>query len=720
MGQSKDFTPEYDVAPNVTVQADTAPSANFTYPKLFGWHYSTIAPQNGGTVGAMFFNNQYYLNAWNSTSLYLYDGGLAGPQNLLNTLTYQGAIRDLATDGTWLYGSPANTTIHRMDANGISQGTITSAGGNARALAYSEDENAFFVCDFSTNIGVINATTGALIRTLTGTSTLAAKYGMAYTTAAQLAGGPYLWVWGQGSLADPFNKLWKISPTDGTVIDTYQFGPLPPGATSPLGIAGGAAVVQIADRWVLLLNYQNFELQGYDLGEATIIGPGQATDPIPTAGATGVAITGVNLSWTNPAGATTNEVFFGTDIGSLTSIHSGSLVSSVNAPSPLEYNTTYYWRVDETDGTGTTQGAVWSFTTMENPNLIVIFLDQFESGLGNWTVTNNGGTCDWQIFMPTYPNAYTLPPSAGGGILAADSDECGNGTTLLSSVTTTIDATQYENLELDFDSDFRILDADDHCYVEVSTDGGTNWNIVWSVLGVDLRNTHEIADMSAYDGTNFQLRFRSVQPGWDWWWAVDNVRLRGTLIIPVELTSFAASVIDGKVNLNWATASETNNYGFEVERKSAGQEFAKVGFVAGYGTTTETKNYSYVDNSVSAGNYTYRLRQVDFDGTFEYSSEVEVDLSPSSYSLSQNYPNPFNPATIISFSLASDSKVTLKIFDVLGQEVTTLVNGDLSAGIHNLNFDASSINSGVYFYTIEAKGVDGSNFTSTKKMILTK
>ncbi|RPI66763.1 MAG: hypothetical protein EHM47_16080, partial [Ignavibacteriales bacterium] len=217
----------YDIAPNVTVQADTAPSANFTYPKLFGWHYSTIAPQNGGTVGAMFFNNQYYLNAWNSANLFLYDGGLAGPQNLLNTLTYQGAIRDLATDGTWLYGSPASTVIHRMDANGISQGTITSAGGNARALAYSEDENAFFVCDFSTNIGVINATTGALIRTLTGTSTLAAKYGMAYTTAAQLAGGPYLWVWGQGSLADPFNKLWKISPTDGTVIDTYQFGPLP-------------------------------------------------------------------------------------------------------------------------------------------------------------------------------------------------------------------------------------------------------------------------------------------------------------------------------------------------------------------------------------------------------------------------------------------------------------------------------------------------------------
>ncbi|HEX9740062.1 MAG TPA: T9SS type A sorting domain-containing protein, partial [Ignavibacteriaceae bacterium] len=190
--------------------------------------------------------------------------------------------------------------------------------------------------------------------------------------------------------------------------------------------------------------------------------------------------------------------------------------------------------------------------------------------------------------------------------------------------------------------------------------------------------------------------------------------------VPVELTSFTASVISGHVNLNWQTASETNNYGFEVERKAAEQEFSKVAFIAGYGTTTESKSYNYVDNTVSSGSYTYRLRQVDFDGTFEYSNEVEVDLAPSTYSLAQNYPNPFNPNTKIDFSLASDSKVTLKIFDVLGQEVRTLINGNLAAQSHSIEFNASSLNSGVYFYTIEAKGTDGSNFTSTKKMILTK
>src|SRR5690554_996651 len=195
-----------------------------------------------------------------------------------------------------------------------------------------------------------------------------------------------------------------------------------------------------------------------------------------------------------------------------------------------------------------------------------------------------------------------------------------------------------------------------------------------------------------------------------------------TGFVPVELKSFTASVIDGKVNLNWQTASETNNYGFEVERKAAGQNFTKIGFVPGYGTTTEVKRYNFIDNSLTSGNYIYRLKQIDFDGTFEYSNEVEVeiDFGPTSYFLSQNYPNPFNPTTKIEFSLASDSKVTLKVFDILGQEVATIVNGDLGAGVHSFNFDASAFNSGVYVYTIDAVGFDGSNFTSTRKMILTK
>ena len=191
-------------------------------------------------------------------------------------------------------------------------------------------------------------------------------------------------------------------------------------------------------------------------------------------------------------------------------------------------------------------------------------------------------------------------------------------------------------------------------------------------------------------------------------------------IIPVELTSFTAEVSGREVVLNWSTATETNNKGFEVQR-SNGEEYTAIGFVNGNGTSTQAHAYSYADNSVASGQYSYRLRQVDFDGTSAYSQVVNVSIvAPRVYSLEQNYPNPFNPTTQINFSLAADSKVTLRIFDILGQEVATLLNGNVLAGPHNVNFDASRLTSGVYLYRIDAVGVDGSKFNSVKKMLLTK
>jgi hypothetical protein len=193
-----------------------------------------------------------------------------------------------------------------------------------------------------------------------------------------------------------------------------------------------------------------------------------------------------------------------------------------------------------------------------------------------------------------------------------------------------------------------------------------------------------------------------------------------TYVIPVELTSFTANASEGLIELSWITATETNNQGFEVQR-SSGSEFETIAFVEGHGTTTESQAYSYADKNVNATSYSYRLKQVDFDGTFEYSSVVEVDVpAPAVFALEQNYPNPFNPSTKIAFKLAVDSKVSLKVFDILGQEVASLVNTNLVAGSHQVNFDASSLNSGVYMYRIEATGIDGTNFTSVKKMILTK
>lgn len=192
-------------------------------------------------------------------------------------------------------------------------------------------------------------------------------------------------------------------------------------------------------------------------------------------------------------------------------------------------------------------------------------------------------------------------------------------------------------------------------------------------------------------------------------------------IVPVELTSFTASVIGNDVKLLWQTATELNNSGFSVERKIGESEFMEIAFVPGFGTTSEPKSYSFTDLDLRSGQYTYRLKQIDFDGTFTYSDEIAVDVvAPASFSLEQNYPNPFNPNTRITFSLAVDSKVSLKIFDVLGQQVASLIDQDLSQGVHTYDFNSAGINSGVYFYKIEAAGVNGTEFTDVKKMILVK
>ena len=190
--------------------------------------------------------------------------------------------------------------------------------------------------------------------------------------------------------------------------------------------------------------------------------------------------------------------------------------------------------------------------------------------------------------------------------------------------------------------------------------------------------------------------------------------------IPVELTSFNAKVSGNAVSLSWATATETNNRGFEIERKKA-NSFVTIGFIEGHGTSTEMHTYTFTDNKLESGTYYYRLKQIDLDGSYEYSQVIEVQiLNPVKFSLDQNYPNPFNPATKININLATDSKVKLVIFNILGQEVATLVNGNVTAGAHQYEFNASNLNSGVYFYRLNATGVDGTNFTSVKKMVLTK
>ncbi len=197
--------------------------------------------------------------------------------------------------------------------------------------------------------------------------------------------------------------------------------------------------------------------------------------------------------------------------------------------------------------------------------------------------------------------------------------------------------------------------------------------------------------------------------------AIDNANP-----LPVELTSFTASTEKNGVTLKWKTATEINNYGFEIQRSAVSSQqsvntWSKIGFVEGSGTTNAPKSYSFTDKS-AAGKTSYRLKQIDRDGKFEYSKMVEVTVSaPKEFSLEQNYPNPFNPTTAIGYQLSANSFTTLKIYDAIGREVATLVNEVKEAGSYSAQFDGAKLSSGIYFANLTSSGK-----TQMRKLMLMK
>ncbi|MBN2355079.1 T9SS type A sorting domain-containing protein [candidate division KSB1 bacterium] len=194
----------------------------------------------------------------------------------------------------------------------------------------------------------------------------------------------------------------------------------------------------------------------------------------------------------------------------------------------------------------------------------------------------------------------------------------------------------------------------------------------------------------------------------------------GSIALPVEMTTFTARVrstaLAEEVVLEWHTASESDNLGFEVQRCQDNRSFEKIGFVDGSGFSTEEQGYSFLDKEVAVAKYYYRLKQIDRDGSFSYSDVQEITVAaPDRYELSQNFPNPFNPKTDIIFRVRQDGLVALKVYDILGREVKTLVNKKMNAGTHRISFDGRDLPSGMYLYAITAGG-----FHDVKKMVLIK
>jgi photosystem II stability/assembly factor-like uncharacterized protein len=230
-------------------------------------------------------------------------------------------------------------------------------------------------------------------------------------------------------------------------------------------------------------------------------------------------------------------------------------------------------------------------------------------------------------------------------------------------------------------------------------DGGNSWTDDWA---------------SSYNVAFYKIIFTSNNTGIIC--GSQGIIMIKTDYVPVELASFSAVVSGKSVTLNWMTSTETNNKGFSIERKSANAPWQEISFVPGYGTSSEKHSYSFNDNNLNRGSYTYRLKQSDFDGSFNYSDEVSADIStPAEFRLEQNYPNPFNPSTKINYSISEQSFVSIKVYNITGEEVASLVNGVQTEGPHQVVFDAKNLASGIYLVRLRS-----GNLTSQIKLNLLK
>jgi photosystem II stability/assembly factor-like uncharacterized protein len=333
----------------------------------------------------------------------------------------------------------------------------------------------------------------------------------------------------------------------------------------------------------------------------------------------------------------------------------------------IYYTTTGFngtWNSATVSGTGTTQGLYFQAIGMTDNNNGL-------AGSNNGTVvkTTNGGV-SWTA---------VTPPSGLATFAVINMNALKDGSNLIRVV---------------FNSGTSYL-------IYTTADYGTTWN-------------PETIPASATTLGVQHLQFIDANLGFAG--GGGGVVLKYVGVVPVELTSFSANVSNGNVVLIWTTESELNNQGFEVERKLTEGQFITIGHVQGHGTTTDRQQYSFTDADVQSGSYSYRLKQVDFNGAYEYSNEIFVDVSaPLEFALNQNYPNPFNPTTTINFSLAEPTFVKLAIYNLLGEELEILKNENMNAGSYNVSFDASSLPSGMYLYKIET-----AQFSSVRKMMLMK
>jgi hypothetical protein len=315
-------------------------------------------------------------------------------------------------------------------------------------------------------------------------------------------------------------------------------------------------------------------------------------------------------------------------------------------------------------------------------------------------VINNSADSSLKLFVNgknvtesgKYANMSLLVPDGADTLDNLYIGQKGNGHSFLGGY---LDEIRLKNVAVD-STDLHCNITDDEYTSDANTAGlfhfdeGTGDSTMNSASGLKAR----LGDDGAGD---------SGQPAWE-------TTVTG-LPLPVELISFTATKKGEVTLLTWETATEVNIYGFEIESSNNNMNWTKIGFVEGHGNSNSLQSYSFI---ATDGAKYYRLKQLDVNGEFNFSKIVKV-VAKLTYKLAQNYPNPFNPATQISFTLPEAAKVSISVYNALGEKVAELTNKEYSAGVHSVNFNASELTSGIYFYRLNSP-----NYSATKKMLLVK
>jgi hypothetical protein len=248
-------------------------------------------------------------------------------------------------------------------------------------------------------------------------------------------------------------------------------------------------------------------------------------------------------------------------------------------------------------------------------------------------------------------------------------------------------------------------------YLNIRYVDGSDKNVPFASLQkITFDETAGNVNIRLTDATTQAVAFTTLQK-------ITSADVGAGTLLPVELVAFTATANRSAVVLSWTTATEVNNFGFDIERRTQSVEWTKIGFVEGSGTTNAPKEYSFTDKGLSTRTYSYRLKQIDRDGKFHYTQAVDVSIggAPLKFGLAQNFPNPFNPATTIAYQIPTESFVTIKVYDVVGREVASLVNENKKAGSYDVTFDGNRLSSGVYLCKMSAAA-----YSSITKMIITK